>query len=416
MEKDFDSNDLSNIEVTFSPDTEKRIDELDAISLDNKDVLKEQQNINKSLEESLSEIVAYQKQTVEQNNNLLKAIENLNGVKNDNTTEPETIENNPIIKELEDLKVSNNSNNQQLVKEIQTLNNVNDNSLIVQKLDDLNLTLKDLETTTVNQTTNVEENTKNVSSILNQSETNNKNLLTQNNAQNLETLNKFETINQENLNEIKNISTKNTDILNQNGETFNDLKSVIQKSDVTNQNIAENQLNQTQNFESVMSKIENNNNANVEKNEQIVKTLNDIQTSNNATNVQTVEAANNTTNNNNNTTFNQTNADNTVVQSKIVERLENLTTLQKETLEKEVPVKEEVKTTSSQPSNSDVTTTNNTNTTNVVKKETANNFNSDSIVEALNYSIQLQGGMIELLQKLVDGQNMKRYSDPPIKN
>jgi hypothetical protein len=53
-----------------------------------------------------------------------------------------------------------------------------------------------------------------------------------------------------------------------------------------------------------------------------------------------------------------------------------------------------------------------TNTT--VKDEKAKEDNS--LKEYLAYSIQIQSGMLQLLQQLVDTHQMKRFTDSPIKN
>ncbi len=60
MEKELNQDDLSNVEVVFTPETNEKIDQLDAISLDNLSTSNDQKKVNTSLEDDLSEITTCQ--------------------------------------------------------------------------------------------------------------------------------------------------------------------------------------------------------------------------------------------------------------------------------------------------------------------------------------------------------------------
>lgn len=428
-EKELNNDDLSNIEVTFTPETNKKIDQLDEISLQGLDTSKEQKIVNQSLEKDLLEITNIQKEQLSQNQEILKTIENLNNLvnakKDETVVEPLA---DPVVTALNDLKLENKDNNLQLIKEIQKTEtqqvavekeNV-DLTPLLSKFDDLNesiLKLNQTNTTVVNNTENKEALS---------------NIVTENKNTNQELLNQITLGNQNTITEIQNLQKENVSNLTENNtKSETALKTIVDASKVNNTTNQTFVTEETKNFQNTLDKIEVQNNAKAEQNTEFINKLEEIKTSN-ENNLTTINNENKKLVNNQNEIVNTTlenlntvKEDQNKTNSQLVEKINNLTVVQNDKNEKTVEqtntekllennkesfnqLQEKISNISSNTN----TTTTTTPTLVTAEKEDPNN----KIIEYLDYSVQLQSGMIDLLQQLVDAQNVRRYSDTPIKN
>lgn len=391
-EKDINESELSNIEVSFTPETNEQIDKLDNISVDAIAAVQESKTV--SIDESLAEITAIQRTQQSQNQEILRAVDNLSNIVDKQENANNAVVQDPVVEALNDFKTESADNNLQLIKEIQTINTKTETATtsneIVAKFDELIKTVSDLK----------QNNVSNISS--------------ENQTVNSELLNAIEVTNN-NLTTVNNSQTENNNVLNQ---------SVLKQEEFYN-NILEKNENQNVINNSVLEQIEIQNTNNTQQNETFLRTLNDIN-SNTVSQLSDISNENKTIINNQNNTVqelrNTSNDNNTTANNnvKILERFDNISVVQNENLEQLSPINTELANNAEslnrlQQQVSNISN-NNTNTSTTTIKETAAPAVSDDLKNFLQYSVQIQGGMLQLLQQLVDLQSAKRYTDSPIKN
>lgn len=418
MEKTFDANELSSIEVTFSQEDQDKLDQIVDLNLESNSLLKKQQSEDKTLDDNLLQITDIQKKQVSQNETILNSLENLTSITKQNDT-PETVVKDPVIAAIEDLKTENANDNKELINQIETIKIEGfktDNKDVVDELSKLNASVKDLSLAYVDNSKIIDNSTKQNTEILTNLNDNTKQYssINSNYQKQLETIE----VNNKNVENLTKLQQQTVENLNQNNTNISEVQKTIQQNQVEQNNL---QQTTNQNFEKSLEQISVSNKTN----EQNVKNV-----SQSLENFNTVQQKSENTNLTNNESLNQQFSDfqetqNLVVKEevpKIVERLDNLTVLQNSSVEKIEQLKQNTEKNNIEKNNVS-TSTNNINAVNnpspailTPKKTNDDDVDLTTLAELIGQGIQIQAAMANLLQQLVDGQNLKRYTDNPIKN
>ena len=422
MEQDNADNELNNVEVTFTKETNDKIDKLDQIDVNNLDYAKQQEKVNENIEHALVEITDVQKEQQVQNSTVLKAIDNLNVISN---KEPDAIKPtaDPIVAALNELQAETKADNVNLIKELQNVKideKEIDFSPLLAKFDDLAsaLTVKPIADVTNVENNNVTQGFESFNDNFEKYE-----------SQNVSLLEQILTSSNENLTQVKSSQIENNDTRTENSvaneKTLSELTNISQSIE-KNEQLHQKSMEQTNlKLESALNQVtlhnENVEKSNVDLNSSItannVEVKNAIQ-NNSATNekLQLKEGGNVVNNNERESqVFQKIENFNVVKENFEKEQSENQKSFEKtnESLQKLQNDVTSINKSSEKITATDATTTNNNTTANAEK---SNDELIKSLQEYLSYSVQQQDGILSLLQELVDGQNYSRWSDSPIKN
>ena len=289
MEQDNADNELNNVEVTFTKETNDKIDKLDQIDVNNLDYAKQQEKVNENIEHALVEITDVQKEQQVQNSTVLKAIDNLNVISN---KEPDAIKPtaDPIVAALNELQAETKADNVNLIKELQNVKideKEIDFSPLLAKFDDLAsaLTVKPIADVTNVKNNNVTQGFESFNDNFEKYE-----------SQNVSLLEQILTSSNENLTQVKSSQIENNDT-----RTENSVANEKTLSELTNisQSIEKNEQLHQKSMEQTNLKLESALNQVTLHNENVEKSNVDLNSSITANNVEVKNAIQNNSATNN---------------------------------------------------------------------------------------------------------------------